>query len=108
MKKFKIYICRYISAIYIAGDFNAKPDSLEIKYFTYSPFEFEVLNHNPQTVDMIIEYNINPNHTTIKYGIPTSFPASYFGYKCPGEYYELCPSTAVSDHRPFYVKVKVK
>jgi hypothetical protein len=59
-------------------------------------------------IDMILEYNTNPNKELLNRGIPSSFPDSYWGNRCNPVQYDLCPEGAVSDHRPYYVKVKIK
>ena len=65
-------------------------------------------------IDMILEYNTNPNKACVERGIPSSFPESYLGepttHHCLFfEWVTLEPKkTAVSDHRPYRVKVKIK
>jgi len=57
--------------------------------------------------DLIFEHNTNPNKDKLKAGVPTSFPDSYNGNKCPGKW-KLCPKGTVSDHYPFRVKVTIQ
>ena len=59
-------------------------------------------------IDLIFEYNTNPNRQKLEYGIPSSFPDDFWGDKCSQNDYTLCPGTAASDHRPYRVKVKIK
>jgi hypothetical protein len=58
---------------------------------------------------MILEYNTFPDKECLKRGIPPSFPDDYWGKKCPYSW-DLCPRNKkpVSDHRPYYVRVKIK
>ena len=111
--------------VYIAGDFNGSLYATKI--FTDSSNNFTVLNKTdkyPNTnifvdatkkdgsmIDLIFEYNTNPNHQTLERGIPSSFSDNWLGevkkdiFKQP---YLYPKNDGVSDHRPYFVKVKIK
>jgi endonuclease/exonuclease/phosphatase family metal-dependent hydrolase len=90
----------YRKPVYIAGDMNAEPEDDAITDFTNE--DFEVLNdtENPyhctstdgRYIDLILEWNKNPNHKTIDKGIPAGADRTF----------------TISDHLPYYVKVKFK
>jgi len=109
----------YISSgkpVYIAGDFNEGPNSkTDHSMIHFINAGFEILNkqtgyYDPpgsknwkwdhatritgSMIDMILEYNNNPNKAIIDRGIPDSFPDSFL--------------EVVSDHKPYFVKVKLK
>ena len=94
--------------VYLAGDMNTKPDEPGIQGLKEAGFE--VLNNTDKIgsnyvdatrrsgamIDLILGYNTNPNHKTIeKYiPIPESERAAFFDN--------------ISDHLPYFVKVKFK
>ncbi|MCM1042579.1 MAG: lamin tail domain-containing protein [Bacteroides sp.] len=81
--------------IYIAGDMNARENDPPIKMFTNKGYV--VLNENSESsIDLILEYNTNPYHKKIECGIPVP----------ENERDDFLKD--VSDHLPYFVKVKVK
>ena len=100
--------------IYIAGDLNADYQDSEITCFRNAGFE--VLNNTKTEKDketgknryvdatrpkggmpdLILEYNVNPNHKTIEKGIytPEGWRDTWF--------------EQISDHLPYLVKVKIR
>jgi hypothetical protein len=58
--------------------------------------------------DMILEHNTFDGKKCLDKNIPSSFPDDYWGKPCEKCRCKLCPPCAVSDHRPYYVRVKNK
>lgn len=81
--------------IYLAGDFNATPYTEEIKSFIDD--NFEVLNDTYESIDLILGHNKNTTRETLE----SKVPSSWMDYD---QYY----MDVVSDHRPYFVKVKLK
>ena len=91
--------------VYIGGDFNEQPHEPAISMFTNPSNGFEVLNDTfspthatfgGKYIDLILEHNTNPNRAVIDRGIPSCIP------------WPTGWITVVSDHYPYYVKVKFK
>jgi len=121
--------------VYIGADFNVNPDNNAIQIFKNEGFR--VLNdvsknsngnYNYPTSpsgmvkDMILEHNNNQGRNIVLRGI-RCFPDSYWGTTYLKKIITICigdepiiiqkwvlvpTSTAVSDHRPYYVEVKIK
>jgi exonuclease III len=114
--------------VYVAGDLNIQPSDFEngaIKIFVDAGFE--VLKNdtvpytyptpikpeaNPGLADIILEYNKNPNHKTIESGIPEFLQTErdlIQAAQGQGIILDLNQYlSTVSDHYPYYVKVKLK
>ncbi len=100
--------------VYIAGDMNEKLGSDDSKAIPkFREKGFEILNNTekvPDTekyvdstqkggnmIDLILEYNTNPYHKTINRGVPMN-----------KEEREQFFEDKISDHLPYFVKVKIR
>lgn len=101
--------------VYVAGDMNEKPHNGEaLRIFTNNGFS--ILNNttmietdggerkyvdatlqNGKMIDLILEYNMNPDHEIKERGIPI-----------PPDQREQFFKDKISDHLPYFVKVKIK
>ncbi len=87
--------------VYIAGDMNAVKEDAPIKKFT--DYGFEVLNTpvgkdaktGARFIDFILEYNTNPYHKMLNTGVPI-------------DDFDQWNADKISDHYPYFVRVKVK
>ena len=97
--------------VYIAGDMNERPDNEQGTLRMLFDGGFSVLNDTTKIdgkyvdstqkggnmIDLILEYNTNPYHKTINRGVPMN-----------KEEREQFFEDKISDHLPYFVKVKVR